>query len=569
MSDPDETARGGLLAKQLIDAIPSPIAYKDIQGRYLGVNKAFEAYCGVSRDALLGKTVYDIWPKDLADRYWAADLEALQHPGAHIHPGELVYGDGSRRHVMFHRTAFSREDGSIGGVIAIAWDVTDRLRAERDLQDELRFAEQMLDTIPSPIFFKDKNGEYRGCNRAFEEFCGLKRGDIIGKTAFDIFPRALAETYQVADKALLEKGGVQVHDAVIPAADGTNHDVIFHRAVFRKEDGGINGIIGVFWDVTEPKRAEQALRRSEERFRRIVENAPFGVRLTDQKGTIYFTNRRFAEMVHYPLDQIATLQQWRLLAYPDPVYRAEIKAVEEKELEHMLATGQTSSPVREVRVTCGDGLVRDMEVVATLDDNLVYWVFNDVTARNRAEQALREVLQAEALHDPLTALFNRRYLDQEIERDFARAARAGKPVAVVMADIDRFKSVNDAYGHDCGDRLLQTIARVLSSHIRQGDTASRYGGDEFTLVLPETTIDVARQRIQHMCDMIRDLSLSCDGKPVGAVTMSFGIAAYPRHGDTPEAVIKAADGALQDAKRAGRGRVALARTPTPDSGEKT
>ncbi|MCK9908186.1 diguanylate cyclase [Microbacteriaceae bacterium K1510] len=558
MSDTCESSRDTLLAEQLIDAIPSPIAYKDAQGRYLGANKAFETYCGVKRDALIGKTVYDIWPKDLADGYRAADLEVLRRPGAHIHAGELVYADGNRRQVVFHRSTFSREDGSLGGTIGIAWDVTDRIRAERALQDELRFAEQMIDTVPSPIFFKDKNGHYLGCNRAFEEFCGLKRNEIIGKTAFDIFPHELAQTYYVADQALLKTGGVQVRDATIRSADGVDHDVIFHRAVFRKADGEIDGVIGVFWDVTERKRAEQSLRRSEDRFRRMVENAPFGVRLTDEAGTIVFTNRRFAEMVHYPLQQIATLQQWRVLAYPDARYRAEIMAEEEKELAHMKSTGLTSSPVREVHVTCGDGLVRDMEVVATLDDNFVYWVFNDVTARNRAEQALREVLQAEALHDPLTALFNRRYLDQEMEREFSRAARSGTPVSVVMADIDHFKPINDGHGHDCGDRVLQSIARVLSAHIRKGDTACRYGGDEFTLVLPDTSVDAALKRMQHICAMVRDLSVSCAGKPVGTISMSFGIAAYPLHGDTPEAVIKAADGALQHAKRDGRDRVSVA-----------
>lgn len=559
MRDTCESPTGTLLAEQLIDAIPSPIAYKDAQGRYLGANKAFEAYCGVKRDALIGKTVYDVWPKDLADGYRAADLEALRHPGPHIRAGELSYADGSRRQVVFHRTTFSREDGSVGGIIGIAWDVTDRIRAEHALQDELRFAEQMIDTVPSPIFFKDKTGHYLGCNRAFEEFCGLKRGEIIGKTAFDIFPHELAQTYYVADKALLEKGGVQIRGAVIRSADGVDHDVIFHRAVFRTDNGDINGIIGVFWDITERKRAEEALRRSEERFRRMVENAPFGVRLSDETGAIVFTNRRFSEMVHYSLQQIATLPQWRALAYPDAKYRAEIVAQQDRDIEHMKAGGPSSSPVREVHVTCGDGVVRDMEVVATLDDNFIYWVFNDVTARNRAEQALREVLQAEALHDPLTALFNRRYLDQEIEREFARAARAGTPVSVVMADIDRFKPINDSYGHDCGDRVLQSIARVLTAHIRTGDTACRYGGDEFTLVLPETSVDVALKRMQHICAMVQDLSISCAGKPVGAVTMSFGIAAYPQHGDTPEAVIKAADGALQRAKREGRNRVAFAR----------
>lgn len=548
----------GWLVSQVIDAIPSPVFYKDVQGRYLGCNAAFEAFCGLKRKDLIGKTVYEVWPKDLADTYHTADLALLQEPGMQVYEAQLRYADGSLRDVVFHRTTFSQADGSLAGIAGVAWDVTDRKRAEGALRDQLWFVEQLVETVPSPVFFKDTDGHYLGCNRAFEDFCGLKRADLVGKTVFEIWPLELARTYQAADEALLKKPGTQVYEAALQYADGSRHDVIFRRATFQKSDGSLAGIAGVVWDVSERKRAEQALRRSEARFRRIVENAPFGVRVTDMKGAILFVNHRFEEMVHYSAEELTTLETWRERAYPDPKYRTELATMQEKDIE-MVRSGETArAPVREIHVTCGDGTVRDMEVAITVEEDLVYSVFHDVTERNRAEQALRDVLQAESLHDPLTTLFNRRYLDQAMEREFARALRSGTPVSVLMADIDHFKAVNDDFGHDCGDNVLRAVSRHLSSRIRKGDTACRFGGEEFTLLLPDACLEDACERADRLREGIRNLSVICNGRPIERVTISIGVATFPQHGTDPAEVLKAADDALRRAKSDGRDRVCAA-----------
>lgn len=543
------------LIGQLIDLIPSPVYYKDADGRYLGCNKAFETSSGLDKKLLIGKTVYEVWPPEIAATYAAQDKALLEKPGVQIFEAQAQYHGGGLHQVEFHRATFFKEDGSMGGIIALAWDITERVRAENALQDQLQFVEQLLETIPSPTFFKGVDGRYLGCNHAFEAFCGLKRADLIGKTVFEVWPHDLAATYHAADEALLKKPGIQIYEASLQYADGSRHDVIFHRATYLKADGSVGGIVGAVWDITERKRAEQALRRSEERFRRMVENAPFGVRVTDVNDVIVYVNRRFEELVHYTPEQLATLEQWQLHAYPDPAYRAELTTLLAEDTRQLRSGEHVHSPVREIHVTCGDGIVRDFEVVISVEDELVYSVFSDVTERNRAEQALRDVLQAEALHDPLTTLFNRRYLDQAMEREFARAARGGQSVAVVMADIDHFKLVNDNYGHDCGDMVLQTIARQLSTHGRKGDTACRYGGEEFTLLLPDTSLENACDRANRLREAIRELSLSSNGKVIGRVTMSFGVAVFPQHGETPAEVLKAADDALLRAKAEGRDRV--------------
>ncbi|MDR3508602.1 MAG: PAS domain-containing protein, partial [Caulobacteraceae bacterium] len=170
------------LAGQIIDIIPSPIFYRDVEGRYLGCNSAFEKFTGLRREDVIGKTIHEVWPKDIADVYQAADSALLKKPGLQSYEAPALAADGSLRDMVMYRTTFLRADGGVGGIAGVAWDITDRTRAERSVLDQLRFVEQLIETIPSPAFYKDAEGRYLGCNRAFEVFCGLKREDLIGKT---------------------------------------------------------------------------------------------------------------------------------------------------------------------------------------------------------------------------------------------------------------------------------------------------------------------------------------------------------------------------------------------------
>jgi diguanylate cyclase (GGDEF)-like protein len=173
---------------------------------------------------------------------------------------------------------------------------------------------------------------------------------------------------------------------------------------------------------------------------------------------------------------------------------------------------------------------------------------------------LRESLRNQSIRDPMTGLFNRRYLAESLELDLARAARGDIPVSVMMIDADHFKRFNDAFGHDAGDAVLKQIGHLLTSHIRKGDIACRFGGEEFTLVLPGATMIEARRRAEGICEAAKSLHVSHRGRTLGPVTLSIGVATFPEHGRTGDEIIAAADGALYAAKRAGRDRVVTAVT---------
>jgi len=171
---------------------------------------------------------------------------------------------------------------------------------------------------------------------------------------------------------------------------------------------------------------------------------------------------------------------------------------------------------------------------------------------------LQEALRQQAIRDPLTDLFNRRYMEESLEREISRATRRGTPLGIIMLDIDYFKRFNDTYGHDAGDSLLRVVAGFLKTHVRGEDIPCRYGGEEFTLILPGAPLEVSAQRAEQLRKGIEGLRPEHEGRPLGSVTLSLGVAVFPDHGATGDAVIRAADAALYRAKQAGRNRVAVA-----------
>jgi diguanylate cyclase (GGDEF)-like protein len=170
---------------------------------------------------------------------------------------------------------------------------------------------------------------------------------------------------------------------------------------------------------------------------------------------------------------------------------------------------------------------------------------------------LHRMVERQALVDGLTGLANRRHLDQELASDLARAERAGGSVALILADLDDFKAVNDRYGHACGDVVLREFATLMHEVVREGDTAGRWGGEEFALLLPDTDVEGAGRVAERLRRALEtQVILSPEGQPL-RVTVSLGVAGYPEAGGRTE-LVEAADEALYRAKRAGKNRVVVA-----------
>ncbi|MBN1149043.1 MAG: GGDEF domain-containing protein, partial [Anaerolineales bacterium] len=186
-----------------------------------------------------------------------------------------------------------------------------------------------------------------------------------------------------------------------------------------------------------------------------------------------------------------------------------------------------------------------------------YGLMQMLSARLRQTSEIVQRETMDKMRDPLTGLYNRRYLEDALVRELAQAVRGGYPLSLVMLDIDRFKAVNDSYGHAAGDRVLQALGDLLRRHVRRGDLACRYGGEEFVVILPSTPLEVAQRRAEELRLAYAGLSVEYQGQALSG-SLSLGVAACPAHTADAAGLLAAADAALYAAKRQGRNRVVVA-----------
>ena len=174
-----------------------------------------------------------------------------------------------------------------------------------------------------------------------------------------------------------------------------------------------------------------------------------------------------------------------------------------------------------------------------------------------ANLGLQETLRHQAIRDPLTNLFNRRYMEETLGRELSRVKRKGAQLGIVMLDIDHFKRFNDTFGHDAGDIVLRELGRFLQSHVRAEDIACRLGGEEFTLIIPETSLDIVQQRTEEIRVAVKQMNVLRQGQLLGSITLSMGVSFFPEHGAKAEDLFRIADAALYRAKAEGRDRVVI------------
>ena len=301
--------------------------------------------------------------------------------------------------------------------------------------------------------------------------------------------------------------------------------------------------------VRENERITRALGESEAKFRSVVNQSLVGVVLTEA-GRVTYTNPRFDEIFGRTSDEIGQM------TFADLVLPADRSALAATKSQRLSGIGDRAE--HRFRGQHKDGTIVDVECHSSAierDGSLVLsHLILDITERAQAErqvQFLQERLREESIRDPLTGLYNRRYLQESIDRELTLAARHRYPVSVIICDLDHFKSVNDTGGHGAGDEVLRVAAELMRGCARSSDIVCRYGGEEFLLVLPTMAPGVAFQRAEQLRHTLETTIVDYEGMPF-QLSGSFGVATYPDDGFTSDELIKAADTALYAAKSGGR-----------------
>ncbi len=553
----EEELRQSIREQQLIfDNALIGIAY--MRGRtFLRCNRRLEEIFGFPAGALTGKTSRELFAS-VED--WEASgrrMQAITRQGRGF-SGEIRYQRQDGTPIWAHVKGQPIPEGDGQVWIWIMQDVTRRRQAEEALRQsysemeqrvatrttevsqQLHFMEQLIEAIPGPVFYKDRQGRYLGFNQRYIDYLGKPRGELIGATVYDIAPKDLADRYRAADEELFNNPGVQVYETQVQPASGERRDVLFHKATFANPDGNVGGLIGVMFDITERKRMEARMQQAAT----VFDSSAEGITITAPDGSIIAVNRAFTEITGYSESEVLgrnprILQSDR---QDKDFYREMWDAI--------IRRGRWQGELWNKRK---DGsLFPEWLTVSAVKDaggNVMHYVgvATDISEIKRAN----ELLDHQAHHDYLTGLPNRLLLEDRLRGALLRGQREETQVAVLFLDLDRFKNINDSLGHHVGDRVLCEVAERFSALTRESDTVARMGGDEFLIVLEGIHDAAMAARIaDKILDDLRANPVTLEQEFF--VCASIGISLFPQDGADSVTLIKHADAAMYRAKERGR-----------------
>lgn len=356
------------------------------------VNQEFIRLSGYAREeveGLLSWTVF-VAPESRERMLVYHRNRRIDPPSApHTYECEVIRRDGSQRNILAHVSLIPGTSQSIVSFL----DITRHKELEASLQSQLTFLQTLIDTIPSPIFYKDRDGRYTGCNTAFESYLGRTREDVVGKTVYDLAPPEMANRYKEMDDALFVNPGVQVYDASVVYADGSRHEVTFNKATFFADDGRVEGLVGVILDLTERKRAEDALRESEDRFHRIFsQNDDAIVLFRLDSLTIIDANPAAEEITGYPITELRQLTPPSLVNRDD--FRKLIELIPMDDHSHVIQ-------LQRATLSRKDGSSLSVAIRAKVlrlrDEYVIHCSIRDNTEKERLEEEVRAT-QAKLIH---------------------------------------------------------------------------------------------------------------------------------------------------------------------------
>lgn len=597
--------------KALFSGAPDAIVITDKNSRIVLVNNQTINLFGYSMEELLGNSIEIVIPERYREAYYKYQKAFIDE--IETRPGISLPLNGVRKNRREIPIEIALSPVKIpSGVIFtnIIRDLTIRKEAE----EQLRLQSVALESAANGILITDRNGNIQWVNPAFSKMTGYTADDVRGKN-----PRILKSglvqqsIYQDLWKTILS-GNVWHGELVNRRKDGTVLTEEQTIAPVRDGTGQIIHFVAIKQDITERKRAEDALSKRTDQIatlNRVMQSLSSTLEISKVLDTIL---REIRQLVPYDSasvwlckdDQLEIIaahgfpnlesligSSFELSAEDNPntqVMRTRMPMIVGDAFSTYGSFKESAHAQYQIRGWMGVPMITGDRVIGMLafdkkDPNyytneqsqfalafaaqaalalenarLYSDAQKELLEKIKAEDKLLKLqkeLEEQAIRDALTGLYNRRFLDETLSRELSRAERDKYSVSVVMLDLDHFKVLNDTYGHDVGDMMLKQLGKLLSTHVRAGDIACRFGGEEFVVVMPKASLSVARQRANDWRMKFEAQTIIHNGEVLNA-TLSAGVAVYPIHGSSSDEIIRKADQAMYAAKAAGRNLVITA-----------
>jgi len=374
----------------LINTIPSPIFFKDRQGRYLGCNDAFaRQIVGMPKENIIGKSVFELpeaIPSDLSDRYYEQDQKLFRELDVQVYETPVQCPDGVKRDFLFTKAPFNNFAGDVSGIVGVMLDITERKRAEDKLQESKDYLDKIINSIGDPIFVKNRLHQFVLVNNAFCALSGRSFEEFIGKTDYNFFPAEQVAVFLEKDEQVFETGKENLNEETITDSQGIDHTIVTKKTLFTDISGN-KFIVGIIRDITERKRMEEALRESEQEKAAILGGLRHvAVEYLDPSLRIIWVNEAVQKSLGLSMDELRGKYCFEILQglkKPCPGCTA-LKAIEtghSQEGELVTPDGKTwisrGSPIKD-----SDGIVKGVVHVAI-----------NITERKRTEQELQQTNQ--------------------------------------------------------------------------------------------------------------------------------------------------------------------------------
>ncbi len=481
-------------------------------------------------------------------------------------------------------------------------DITERKRTDTELKESLSLSKATLESTTDGILVVNRQGLIVSANQKFRELWQIPEGITASRDAEQALNCVL-------DQLLDPDGFLQEVKALYDQPAAKSFDVLHFKdgRVFERYsipqylDWEIVGRVWSYRDVTERVRAEEDLRQANEQLQIMVNESDWRTReatlitnMSEFLQSCLNFDEAYAIIVRAAQQLFSGVSGGLFMLSSTGNFLEMVTSWGEPLAGEQVFAPNNCWAIRRGRIYLSGGSVQhercrhlpdnaggcyfclpliaqegafgllhlqaaskgDISVIAQIKDIAV--TFTDNISMALANLKLRETLRQQVIHDPLTGLFNRRYLEETLEQETQRIRRKRATMGVIMMDMDHFKPINDTYGHEAGDQLLRALGKFLKTQVRVGDIACRYGGDEFVLIMPEASFDITLQRAEEIRREVQHLQVVSQGRPLETSTISLGVAIFPDHGATVEAVLRAADDALYKAKATGCNRVVAA-----------